>query len=281
MTANAPFLTARYPNRSIGPVTMAAIQVNLAQDLVIEEVEKKTSHVFAFCNVHTLNSARRLPALATALGHATVFNDGVGMDVASKILFGSAFPQNLNGTDLTPAVLAALPPGTNIFLLGGRAGVAERASSLLAQAFPHLDFVGSRDGYFEAARGGAVADAIRDSGADLVLVGMGNPQQELWASEYATRCGAVVLCVGAYLDFASGRVPRAPKIVRDVRCEWLYRLVREPRRMAGRYLGGVLPFLTLVLVEKLANSYRKRWGRKQSPAEPRLRSVGASSHLDR
>lgn len=85
---------------------------------------------------------------------------------------------------------------------------------------------------------------INDSGADIVLVALGVPMQELWLHANAHRIDApLTLAVGALFDFLAGTVVRAPKAVRRARLEWVWRLAQEPRRMAKRYLAGNASFL--------------------------------------
>jgi exopolysaccharide biosynthesis WecB/TagA/CpsF family protein len=79
-----------------------------------------------------------------------------------------------------------------------------------------------------------------------VLVGMGQPRQELWTFENAESTDATFLCIGAYLDFAAGIIPRAPAWIRSLRMEWAFRLANEPRRLAGRYLLGNATFLVYI-----------------------------------
>ena len=72
---------------------------------------------------------------------------------------------------------------------------------------------------------------------------MGQPRKELWAARNRDAISAVILCIGAYLDFVAGAVPRAPRWIQKARMEWAYRLALEPRRLAGRYLIGNATFL--------------------------------------
>ncbi|MFT8246074.1 WecB/TagA/CpsF family glycosyltransferase [Roseomonas sp. BN140053] len=237
--------------RIVNGVSVEVTSRQAAVAHILSAMRARSCEVFAFCNMHGCNLARRSPAFASALGRATVFNDGIGMDIASRILFGRPFPENINGTDLTPELLAGLERPTAVFLLGSPPGVAERAARALESRFPQVRVVGCQHGFFPPSEDGEMADRVRRTGAELVLAGMGNPRQELWAVEMAPRTGAVVLCIGAFLDFASGRVSRAPRLVRALRSEWLYRLALEPRRLASRYFGGVGPFLWAVLRERL------------------------------
>lgn len=201
------------------------------------------ARIVAFCNAHTVNLARRDPSFTAALDKAMVLNDGVGLDLARKALYGAPFPDNLNGTDLTTAVMENAPGPLRIFLLGSPPGIAEKAGVVLAERFPHHRFVGTRHGFFDPAEGRNIALAIAETKADLVLVGTGQPRQERWAAEHGAATGAVVMCIGAYLDFTAGVVRRAPQWVQRARLEWFVRLAQEPRRLAGRYLIGNWRFL--------------------------------------
>jgi exopolysaccharide biosynthesis WecB/TagA/CpsF family protein len=207
--------------------------------------------IWGFCNAHTANIARSNAEFAAALQQMTIFNDGVGVDLASRSLYGTAFPDNLNGTDLTPRLLDGLPTGTPVYLLGSPPGVAEQAAAAL-EGSHGISVVGTHHGFFAADEEEEIVAAIRDSGARLVLVGMGNPRQEMWAARHSRAIKVPLLCVGAFLDFSAGRISRAPALMRAMRVEWIYRLILEPRRMAKRYVTGNLSFLFAVLCQRLA-----------------------------
>ena len=214
-------------------------------------MQPQSGRLFTFCNAHTVNLARCSAEFAGALRSMTLFNDGFGLDIASRILHARSFPTNLNGTDFTPALLAHLQPGIRVYLLGSTDDVAETALRSLASRFPSLAFCGFSHGFFAADQGEEVAESIARAAPDLVLVGMGQPRQELWALKFGRATGATLLCVGAYLDFASGRFSRAPILIRRLRLEWAYRLLLEPRRLWKRYLVGNFSFLFYVLKLRL------------------------------
>ncbi len=240
------------PYRLIGGVPVAALRRDRALALVRDAIERRSPAMFGFCNAHTVNMARGSPAFASALARHVLFADGIGVDLASRLLYGSAFPENLNGTDFTPALLRGCGKPLEVFLLGSPPGVAEVAAEHLARRFPGVVIAGTQHGFFAEAESPAIVARIRAAGARLVLVGMGHPRQELWAAAHGEATGAVVMSVGAYLDFAAGRVARAPQWMRRARIEWTYRLMLEPRRMAGRYLVGNARFLVASLRQKLA-----------------------------
>ena len=236
--------------RRIGPVTLQVMSRDAALSKITQAVTDRNGAMFAFCNIHCASLAYSSPRFAAALSRMTIFNDGLGIDLASRLLFGTSFRENLNGTDLTAALLGRLP-ATRVFLLGSPPGVADRAAEILQGRYPHLLLVGTRDGYFPPEHAGDVARQIRSQDADLVLVGMGNPRQEIWAAEWGNTTGATVMCVGAFLDFTAGVFSRAPKWVRAVRCEWLYRFVQEPYRLFRRYFVNAPTFLLVVAKQRL------------------------------
>lgn len=203
-----------------------------------------------FCNAHTVNMADADPAFAASLSDAMILNDGIGVDLGSRILYGTRFPDNLNGTDLTPAVLDGASCALRVFLVGSPEGVAEQAAAVLAARYPRHRIVGTQHGFFGESDEAAIVARIIASGANLVLVGMGHPRQELFAARHWRGIAGVTMCIGAFLDFTAGRVSRAPGWVRALRSEWLYRLAIEPRRMARRYLIGNIVFLKNRLAER-------------------------------
>lgn len=207
----------------------------------------------SFANAHALRLARRNENFRTALRDFLVFNDGVGVDIASLALFGRRFVANLNGTDFVPEFLARTRHSLRIYLVGTSAEAVEKAAAQFKRRYPRHEIVGWRDGFFSSdEEREETADNIRATHADCVLVGMGNPQQELWISEHGERTGAKLLFgVGALLDFQAGHVRRAPQWVRKMRFEWVYRLVQEPRRLANRYIVGNTMFLFGVMVDAL------------------------------
>jgi alpha-1,3-mannosyltransferase len=238
--------------RRIGHVDVDVLDRTTATDLVLEAAAARRPLTVAFCNAHTVNLASCDPQLRNALQGAVVLNDGIGVDLASKLIFGSPFPDNLNGTDFIPHVLASAREPLRLFLLGGEEGVAEAAARTIQARYPGVEVAGTMHGFFNDAESPTIVRRISDSGANLVLVALGQPRQELWAARHGRDLPAPVLCVGALLDFLAERVPRAPEMIRKLRFEWAFRLANEPRRLASRYLLGNVSFLRRALGQKLA-----------------------------
>lgn len=253
-------MRSNIPTTTVLGVGVAVLDVASALAEVRRLLEGQRPAVLAYANAHTLNVASRNQEFLRVLREADlVLNDGSGLALAAR-LRGQTFPANLNGTDFTPKVLlAAADCGASVFLLGGAPGVAEAAAERLLADIPGLTVAGCAHGYCDEAELPALLAAIRASNARLLLVGMGNPQQELWLAEHLADTGAVLgVAVGAFLDFAAQRVPRAPIWMRSAGIEWVYRLAREPRRLFGRYVAGNPLFLQRVVLEQLAERVRHR-----------------------
>ena len=200
----------------------------------------------AFLNAHGANLAVAQPSFRRTLASFTVLADGVGVDLAARMLHGAPFPDNLNGTDLVPQLLARLPEGSRVALFGGQAGVAAGAADRWRTAYPGLRFrvLGAGFGFDTDA---ILANLAGDP-ADLLLVAMGNPVQEDWIVRHVrAEHASVAMGVGALFDFVAGRVQRAPAWMIRLRVEWLYRLWVEPGRMWRRYVVGNPLFLWRVL----------------------------------
>lgn len=231
--------------RRILGVNIVAARRDDAVALIERSMDRRPPVRLAFANAHMLNLAANDEAYRQLLAEFFVLNDGLGVDFASRLKYGAPFPDNLNGTDFVPYFLGRTALRLRLFLLGGRPSVVERAARVVARSWPQHVVVGWSHGYLSGPDDESrVIKAVRDSGADVVLVGTSNPRQEYWIGRHAEATGAQLLVgVGALLDFLSGEARRAPQWVRDVRCEWLFRLAKEPRRLAARYVAGGVTFI--------------------------------------
>jgi exopolysaccharide biosynthesis WecB/TagA/CpsF family protein len=236
--------------RRIGTINVAVLKKEEAIRLACDAVTSKRPYLICFANAHTINTARNSGDFARALQHALVLNDGIGVDLASKLLYKRPFPDNLNGTDFTPELLNYLPNGTRVFLIGSPPGVAERAAQAIVSQHSHIKIVGTQNGFFADEDETSLLTRINASAADLLLVAMGHPRQEIWAARNVDTLGVTVMCVGALLDFYAGTAQRAPSWMRQLRVEWAYRLLREPRRLARRYIIGNATFIAHIRATK-------------------------------
>ncbi|HEY0008338.1 MAG TPA: WecB/TagA/CpsF family glycosyltransferase [Tepidisphaeraceae bacterium] len=176
-----------------------------------------------------------------------VVPDGMPLIWASR-LQGTPLPQRVAGSDLiTTLSLAAAGRGKSIFLLGGAPGSAEGAAKILQTKAPHLKVAGMycppmgfEDKPDEMRR---LIEALMTGKPDIVWVALGSPKQEFLVNRIRNVLpSAWWLGVGISFSFLTGDVVRAPKWVQSIGCEWIHRLVQEPKRLLRRYLVDGLPF---------------------------------------
>jgi N-acetylglucosaminyldiphosphoundecaprenol N-acetyl-beta-D-mannosaminyltransferase len=182
------------------------------------------------------------------------FADGTPIVWASRLL-GRGLRGRVTGADLLPALCGmAADRGYSVFILGGAEGVADRAAGNLVARYPRLRVAGTHTpppGFGEDPGPVAEAlDAVRRARPDLLFVGLGSPRQELWVHRHWDDLACTVaVCCGAAIDFAAGTQRRAPAWVQRAGVEWLWRLLREPRRLWRRYLVDDAAFLGIFLKE--------------------------------
>ncbi|WP_423414801.1 WecB/TagA/CpsF family glycosyltransferase [Hyphomicrobium sp. B1] len=236
-----------HKTRTLLGVEISVMSRNDAVDALDQAIAQNLQQRIAFANAHTLRLAARNPDLRKALRRFLVLNDGFGVDIASRMKFGRRFPANLNGTDFVPHYLSNTRHRLRIFLLGARPEIVRSTAARFAALYPRHSIVGARDGYLSQETDiQLVRHEIKTSKADILLVAMGNPLQEIWIDKHCHDLPVPLqLGVGALFDFASGRIRRAPGWIRRARCEWLYRLALEPRRLFSRYVVGNIVFLHL------------------------------------
>ncbi len=220
---------------------------------VIRERDDCAASVF-FANAHTLNLAAGDPAYRELLNAGDfVFGDGTGIRWAAR-LQGVHMADNVNGTDFIPEWFRAdAECSYSYFLLGGDEETSAAAAEYANNAFRGWRLVGCHQGYLadDTATASAIAviNAVRP---DVLLVGMGNPLQEQWIHRHRAQLEtAVCVGVGGLFDFWAGNVRRAPRLLRTLGHEWLWRLYEQPQLKASRYLIGNPLFLARVLRERM------------------------------
>jgi N-acetylglucosaminyldiphosphoundecaprenol N-acetyl-beta-D-mannosaminyltransferase len=176
--------------------------------------------------------------------------DGQSVVWASRLL-RRRLPERVAGIDLFERLLElAARDGWSVYLLGARPDVLATLQQRLGERFPALKIAGARDGYFAGTEGSSVAADIRQSGADMLFLGMTSPKKEIFLGDYGATLGAPVLHgVGGSFDILAGITKRAPVRWQRLGLEWLYRVLQEPRRLWRRYLTTNATFIALVLRE--------------------------------
>jgi len=194
--------------------------------------------VFA-SNGHSVALAALDSEFRRQLGQADLIHaDGAPIVFASKLLTNSPVPERSATTDfIFDAAAAAQLHGLKFFLLGSTERINARCAENLRAAYPGVEIVGRRNGYFTPAEEAEICEQINKSGADVVWVGLGVPLEYAFCLRNKARLnvGWVVTCGGCF-NFAAGDYVRAPRWMQKSGLEWLHRLIREPRRLFWRYL---------------------------------------------
>jgi exopolysaccharide biosynthesis WecB/TagA/CpsF family protein len=210
------------------------------KDNLLDTIFNSGKHTVSFLNAHCINLAVNNSIYRWALSKSSVIlPDGSGMSLAAK-LNGNSIMQNLNGTDLFPSiVLGAAERNLKVFFFGSQPDVANQAALRAKTISPDLIVAGTRHGFYQSHEEAQIIEEINASGADILLVALGVPQQEIWIARNRHRLNArVVFGVGAQFDFWSGRISRAPLLLRKTGLEWTWRLAMEPKRLFKRYIIG-------------------------------------------
>jgi N-acetylglucosaminyldiphosphoundecaprenol N-acetyl-beta-D-mannosaminyltransferase len=202
-------------------------------DILLRFIESGRPHlvVTADASAHVIAASdpefRRVVA-----GADLVTPDGTGLLWASRRL-GNPLPERVSGVDLAEQLCAeSARRGFGIYFFGAAPGVAELAAEQIRRRYPGANIVGTAHGF----RGTPelqqeVLDDITARKPAVLLVAMGIPRQEKWIAQHLERLSVpVCMGVGGTFDVFSGRVSRAPVWMQKNGLEWLYRLLRDPRK---------------------------------------------------
>jgi N-acetylglucosaminyldiphosphoundecaprenol N-acetyl-beta-D-mannosaminyltransferase len=240
------------------PISMTSYEEVLE---MIDNRPKDASLRIAVCNVHSVMSSRRDPALAQALNEAHIATpDGVPLVWTLRHTTQSN-QERVYGPDLMRHALVGTDGRTwKHYLYGSTTDTLDLLQQSIIEFAPHAAIVGAYSPPFGAPSPQDDADdaaRILSSGADIVWVGLGMPKQELWMHRMTEQLpGLAVVGVGAAFDFLAGTVEEAPEWMMQAGLEWLFRFSREPRRLWRRYLWNNPAFVILVMRQILAQRLR-------------------------
>jgi len=260
VTSTAPILTKR-PVLTVGITTGGfGEQVNAIMALAREH-----QSAYVCCvNAHMVVEATK-PDFSTVVNQAD-FATPDGMPVLHALnRFHRLHQERIAGNDLMPALLAkAAEQRVGVFLYGGAEGTLGLIMKRTALEYPDLRIAGAHSPpftRFEQMDLEAEASRINASGAGLVLVSLGCPKQERFMAAMKGKVNAVMVGLGgAFLLFA-GIDRRAPKWMRDLSLEWLFRLALEPGRLWKRYLVTNARFVGLYLRARISGTHDQSNGR--------------------
>jgi N-acetylglucosaminyldiphosphoundecaprenol N-acetyl-beta-D-mannosaminyltransferase len=185
-----------------------------------------------------------------------VICDGVPVKWAANFL-GTPILERITGLDLLPDLIdLANKKSFSVFLLGASPGVGEQLKNKIEAEFPNCQvkgiYVPPFMAVFSEAENKRMLDAVNQSQADILLVSLTAPKQDIWIAEHKQLLQVPLsIGIGGAFEVMAGLVPRAPKWMQTAGLEWLYRLIQEPKRMYRRYLIEAPLFIPLIILQKL------------------------------
>jgi N-acetylglucosaminyldiphosphoundecaprenol N-acetyl-beta-D-mannosaminyltransferase len=238
-------------------------------EAVIQQIanwaRQRESRYVCLCNVHSIVTAWRDPEFASVVNEADLaLPDGAPVALSLR-LEGHREQRRINGPDLTWRLLAeAERSGVSVFFYGSSQDTLDQLRSAIKASFPGLlvaDMVSPPYRELSAEEDAQHVQQINDSGAGVLFVGLGCPKQERWMAAHEGRIRAVMIGVGAALDYHSGVVKRAPAWMQHHGLEWFHRMATEPRRLVWRYLNTNMTFVVQMLIRAVRRSRGTSWQR--------------------
>lgn len=220
---------------------------NVSESEVLEFIntslkENSKKYYIVTPNPEILVIADKNPEYKKVLNEAELaLADGIGVIIATRLM-GKRLKQRITGVDLLESVcrrFADQPVMTSY--LGAGHGVAELTVERLQKKYTGLNVSWFSQEY---------SDALSSKKTDILFVAFGSPKQEIWINKNLDKLNAkVVIGVGGAFDFISGKVPRAPRILRSLGLEWLFRLIVQPWRIKRQL--SLVKYIYLVVKQML------------------------------
>lgn len=245
---------------------------NLKMDEALLKMEEKISNYkeeyktnfILIANQDILNQIKKYQSLYIDILNRSFLTvaDGYSIVYASKFL-KTPLKERVAGPDLMfNFIKISNIKGYKNFFLGAKEGVADTMAQKFLKRFPNIQIEGIYSPpfceKFSEHENNKIIEMVNNSKTDILWVSFGCPKQEIWIIENLDRLKVpLVVGVGAAFDFHSQNIKRAPKIVQNMRIEWLYRILKEPKRLWKRYFNGGIEFTKLILRQKRENNKTK------------------------
>lgn len=256
MTVASTVAPPRPPDMYLLGLPIHRVGVEQVHAYIEEVITNRQKAIALNLNVFCVNLALQHAWLHEFIrGVQLVFCDGDGVRLGLKLSGYSPPPKITYNEWLWLLSAFCAQKGFSLYFLGAGPGVAQLAASRLQARYPLLKIAGFHDGFFKKAgvENQRVVDQINAAAPDILLVCFGMPLQERWLMENWQHVRAhVFLKGGAALDYAAGRLRKAPRWIVRAHLEWLYRLFQDPLRLFSRYVLGNPYFVFRVLLEKAA-----------------------------
>lgn len=227
-------------------VPIDVITINEAVDKIIGFVGEDKTHMVFTPNPEIIMIAQEDSELFTILNDSDLnVPDGIGIVIASKIQKKN-IKERVGGLDL---VTKLFEKDLSFYFLGSTSEIVEKAKQNLEEKYSGIKILGIHNGFFDNNEEEKIIEEINQKNPDILLVGLGVPKQEKWIYKNKNKLNAKVLIgVGGSLDVISGKTKRAPEVFINLGLEWLYRLIKEPKRY--KRMLKLPAFLLRILTDK-------------------------------
>lgn len=215
-------------------------------------------------NAYSYTLAQRDSVFAAALQSSDILlPDGIGIVIAKRLLTGEKI-RKIAGEDFFRFEMSRLnETSSKCLFLGSCHSVLDNIRETAAKEYPNVrvsTYSPPFKDQFTLEDNEKMLEVINKNEPDVLFIGMTAPKQEKWAYENFDQIKANhVVCIGAVFDFYAGTVKRAPKAVISMGMEWLYRLIREPKRLWRRYLFGIPAYILIILREYFELKTMPEW----------------------
>lgn len=245
-------MTSAIPRVDVLGVGVSAVNMETALQEIQRWIEDREEHYVCVTGVHGVMESQTDPELRAIHNRSGLtIPDGMPMVWAGHYA-GFREMSQVAGPDLMPELCAlAAREGWRCYFYGGAEGVPELLASKLGELFPGLQVAGTYSPPFRpltSAEEAEVIEVIRATRPDILWIGLSTPKQERLMDVFAGRTGVpATFGVGAAFDINAGLSKRGPRWMQNIGMEWLYRMLKEPRRLARRYLVNNPRFAWAVL----------------------------------
>lgn len=205
-----------------------------------------------------VNMKNNLQSYEAICASDVIVADGYYVALALRFL-GHGSIEQITGFDTALNVLQlAKVQGYKVFFFGAEESVVRNVVTFAEKSYGSSIIAGFRNGYFDACNTEAIIEEINCSGADILFVGISSPIRELLLHQYRNHLKASFLMgVGGVFDILGGKTQRAPELIIQLKLEWLYRFLLEPKRMWRRVFYAYPYFVSCVLIERFSKFLQK------------------------
>jgi len=246
------------PTQKVLDFQITALRFDDQIQTILSWATRRESRTVCVANVHMLMEAHWNPEFANLLDQADMVTpDGMPL-VWMMRKMGVRYQDRVAGMDILQAICDQTSnQNTSIFFVGSQTEILSRMREKLEREFPACQIAAMEPLPFRPltpTEDEALIEKINHSGAGLVFVSLGCPKQEHWMAQHKGKVQAVMIGLGGVFPVYAGIHKRAPRIVRELGLEWLYRFIQEPRRLWGRYLKTIPPFMLLAFKQLVKSS---------------------------